>query len=132
MSAKRKADLRVRRVYDEPSPEDGFRVLVDRLWPRGLSKDKAKVDLWAKALAPSDALRKDAHSDEGFPENEKSWTRFVKRYDKELETADADRKAAVEEIRERLKTGPVTLLYGLKNETRNHAVLLRDWLRSVV
>lgn len=108
----------VKRVYEEPADSDGCRILVDRLWPRGLSKERAKVDVWLKAVAPSDALRKWFHHEEG------NWDEFRQRYLAELAANDE----AVEELRAYLGKGAVTLLYGAKDEEHNQAVVLREFL----
>jgi len=109
--------IRTKRVYEAPSKDDGYRVLVDRLWPRGLSKEKAKVDLWMKEIAPSDALRKWFHHEEG------NWSEFVKKYKAEL----AKKKELVSELRKLGKErGTVTLLYGSKDDKQNQAVVLAD------
>lgn len=113
-------DLRTKRVYDEPSPDDGFRVLVDRLWPRGLSKERADVDLWAKEAAPSTELRKAFHH-EGMP-----WDEFVDAYRAELAGAT---RPHVDALRDELAQHPVsTLLYSVADAEHNHAGLLRDAL----
>jgi uncharacterized protein YeaO (DUF488 family) len=110
--------LLIKRVYADPVPDDGFRVLVDRLWPRGLSKDRAKVDLWLKEVAPSTELRTWFHHDRGL------FDEFVLRYRAELE-----QNPAVGELREILAEHPVvTLLYGAKDDQDNQAVVLRDYL----
>src|SRR5262245_1404044 len=106
--------LAVKRVYDPASAGDGTRVLVDRLWPRGIAKDKAKIDLWLKEIAPSHALRKRFH---GHPED---WVAFRKAYDAELK--DEAAQDAVQELRHHLRKGPVTLLYAAKDEQHNNAV----------
>ncbi|MGV9193880.1 DUF488 domain-containing protein [Microbacterium sp. MC2] len=115
-------EISVKRVYEEPASTDGFRVLVDRLWPRGLTKDRAAVDLWDKDVAPSAELRKAFHH-EGM-----SWPDFEKAYRAEL--ADG---SAVAALREQL-TGhdTVTLLYATHDETHNHARLLREALGGQV
>jgi len=112
-------EIRTKRVYDEPAASDGYRVLVDRLWPRGLSKQKADVDLWAKDVAPTAELRKAFHHD-GMPFDE-----FVKAYRAEL----AANVAAVDELRGEI-TGHdvVTLLYAMHDPDHNHAGLLREAL----
>ncbi|MHA7134192.1 DUF488 domain-containing protein [Oerskovia turbata] len=108
----------IRRVYADPAPDDGYRVLVDRLWPRGLSKERAQVDLWLKEVAPSTGLRTWFHHDRGL------FDEFVRRYRAEL-----DQNPAVEELRGVLAEHPVvTLLYGAKDEQDNQAVVLRDYL----
>jgi uncharacterized protein YeaO (DUF488 family) len=110
----------VRRVYDPPQEEDGLRVLVDRLWPRGLSKDAARVDLWLKDIAPSDALRK------WYGHDPARWDEFRRRYFSELEV----HRERLEELKERARRGRVTLLFGARDEERNNAVALRQYLES--
>jgi uncharacterized protein YeaO (DUF488 family) len=112
--------LQLKRVYDAPAKSDGARVLVDRLWPRGIAKEKAKIDFWLKAIAPSDALRKKFH---GHPED---WDDFTSAYALELKSAEA--QAAVAEIETLLRKGPVTLLYAARDEAHNNAVALKAWL----
>ncbi len=112
-----KPQFRIKRVYDPASEDDGFRVLIDRLWPRGLSKEKAHIDLWMKAVAPSDALRRQFHG------NPDAWEAFLSAYADELESEPAQSAAA--ELRERLRSGPVTLLYAARDEARNNAEALR-------
>lgn len=108
---------RLKRVYDAPADDDGLRVLVDRLWPRGLSKDKAKVDLWLKDVAPSDALRREFHA---RPER---WEAFRGAYRDELEG-----NPALDELRELAAKQQVTLLFGARDEDHNNAVVLKDLL----
>ncbi len=112
------AQLSVKRVYDPPSPEDGTRILVDRLWPRGVRKER--IDLWLKDIAPSDALRHEFH---GHPDQ---WETFRAAYAAELGSASA--QAALAILMEKIAAGPVTLLYAAKDETRNNAEALRLWL----
>jgi uncharacterized protein YeaO (DUF488 family) len=113
--------LAIKRVYDPPSPEDGYRVLVDRLWPRGMTKEAAKLDLWAKDLAPSPDLRKEFnHQPERFAE-------FTHHYLSELA-----RNPAVASFRAELKRPKVTLLYGAHDRANNHAVVLKDFLEGKV
>ncbi|MGX5733983.1 DUF488 domain-containing protein [Bosea thiooxidans] len=112
--------LLVKRVYDPPAPEDGTRILVDRLWPRGVSKDR--IDLWLKDIAPSDALRREFH---GNPDR---WEEFRAAYAAELGGASA--QAALATLDAKLKDGPVTLLYAAKDEIRNNAEALRLWLEK--
>lgn len=130
MAARPSRRIAIKRVYEAPSPGDGRRILVDRLWPRGLSKDAAKVDFWAKVLAPSDALRKRVHADPAFPDDAKAFADFDRAYRAELAIvlATPEGAAALGDIKSALRTGPVTLLFGLKNEERNHAAILRDVL----
>lgn len=112
--------MNVRRVYEAPHPDDGQRVLVDRLWPRGLSKERARVDVWLKEVAPSTGLRRWYHAGG-------SWDEFQERYLAELQ-ANPDPVQTLERLRGQ---GPVTLLYGIKDAKRNHALLLREFLISV-
>lgn len=97
-----------------------MRVLVDRLWPRGLSKDAARVDLWLKDIAPSDALRK------WYGHDPARWDEFRRRYFAELEA----HRERLEELKERARRGRVTLLFGARDEARNNAVALRQYLES--
>jgi uncharacterized protein YeaO (DUF488 family) len=118
--------FRLKRVYAPAAPEDGLRVLVDRLWPRGLSKEKAHVDLWLKEIAPSDALRRELHAD---PRPLAArWREFCDAYAGELEAEPA--RTAVRELTEKAAHGPVTLLFGAKDETHNNAVALKAWLAA--
>ncbi|WP_088343414.1 MULTISPECIES: DUF488 family protein [Rhodomicrobium] len=112
----------LKRVYEPPSPEDGTRVLVDRLWPRGLSKEKAAVDLWLKDVAPSDELR---HIFHGHPDD---WGEFAAAYAKELAAEPA--RSAAEELRALPGKGRVTLLYASRDETHNNAVVLKRLLEG--
>jgi uncharacterized protein YeaO (DUF488 family) len=112
--------FRVKRIYEPAAAEDGYRVLVDRLWPRGISKQKAHIDAWLKEIAPSDALRKQFH---GQPD---TWKEFVAAYARELKEEPA--KTAVAQLRDKAKHAPVTLLYAARDEEHNNAVALRDWL----
>jgi len=112
--------LRIKRAYRPPETEDGVRVLVDRLWPRGLSRERAQIDLWLKDIAPSNALRRRFHGDPA------GWEEFKTAYYGELEQPAA--QAAVRDLLERLTRGPVTLLFAARDETRNNAVALKEWL----
>mgnify|MGYP000913834278 CR=1 FL=1 len=111
-----------KRVYEEASPEDGKRYLVDRLWPRGVKKETAALDGWLKSLAPSDALRKWAHSGP-FP-----WEEFKKRYQDELTVPEA--RGKMERLREESRAGRVTLLFAAKDPLRNNAVCLKEILEQ--
>lgn len=114
-------DLRIKRIYLSSEKEDGYRLLIDRLWPRGISKVKANLDEWDKTVAPSSELREwFGHEDEKFPE-------FEKKYRVELEH-NQDAAQFAKHVKELLKTSNVTLLYGAKNETCNQAVVLKDWI----
>ena len=108
----------LKRIYDPLEPDDGTRVLVDRLWPRGISKEKAHVDLWLKEIAPSTELRK------WFGHDPAKWTEFQKRYLAELEANDS----AVSTILDAMKNGTVTLVYAAKDEQHNEAVVLQGYL----
>ncbi len=112
--------LRIKRVYQPPDTEDGIRVLVDRLWPRGLSRERAQIDLWLKEIAPTDALRRRYHGDPA------AWDEFKTAYYAELEQQPA--QSAVHDLLDRLTHGPVTLLFAARDETRNNAVALKEWL----
>ena len=111
-------NIKTKRIYEAPSQTDGFRVLVDRLWPRGLKKEDAQIDLWLKEVAPSDALRK------WFHHEERNWPAFVVRYQAELEDATALRQ--LKELAEAHAT--ITLLYGAKDVQHNQAVVLKQLL----
>ena len=113
--------IKIKRVYDQASEEDGFRILVDRLWPRGMSKDKAKVDLWLKEVAPSDDLRK------WFSHDPKKWQEFKKRYENELK----DKQELLHKIKQTEKQkGTVTILFSAKDEEHNQAVALAAFLQK--
>jgi uncharacterized protein YeaO (DUF488 family) len=112
--------LRIKRVYQAPDTGDGVRVLVDRLWPRGLSRERAQIDLWLKEIAPSDALRRRFHG------NPAGWEDFKSAYYAELELAPA--QSAARALLDRLTHEAVTLLFAARDETRNNAVALKEWL----
>ena len=112
--------FRVKRIYEPAAADDGYRVLVDRLWPRGVSKQKAHIDAWLKEIAPSDALRKQFHGQAD------TWKEFVAAYARELKAEPA--KSAAAELCKRAKREPVTLLYAARDENHNNAVALKDWL----
>ena len=114
--------LKTKRIYDGSSEDDGLRILVDRLWPRGMSKEKAKVDLWLKDVAPSDELRK------WFAHDQKKWEQFKHSYHKEL----AHKAKLVNLIMEKSRQGNVTLLYGAKNQELNNAIALKEYLSTYV
>jgi uncharacterized protein YeaO (DUF488 family) len=113
-------NLKLKRVYEPSDKNDGTRILVDRLWPRGMTKAKAGVDIWLKELAPSAELRK------WFGHDPDKWTEFKKRYRAELEENDEQ----LARLREEIKKGAVTLLYGAKDEEHNDAVVLAEFLRD--
>jgi uncharacterized protein YeaO (DUF488 family) len=114
------AGIIVKRIYAAAEAADGFRVLVDRLWPRGISKRRAALDLWAMELAPSAALRQWFHADPS------RWTQFVRRYRAELRA----QAAALQALRQRAAQQRVTLLYAARDAERNHALVLRDLLKK--
>jgi uncharacterized protein YeaO (DUF488 family) len=107
-------DIKIKRVYERPDKTDGTRILVDRLWPRGLTKAKAKVDLWLKEIAPSTELRK------WFGHEPDKWAEFKKRYHAELKKNGEQ----VALLKEEIEKGVVTLVYGAKDEEHNEAVVL--------
>lgn len=111
-------DIRIKRVYEDASDEDGYRILVDRLWPRGISKEGAHVDEWIKEIGPSNALRKwFGHEPPKYPE-------FKKRYEKELKASSE----LLDHIRSAAKKHRVCLVYSAKDEEHNQAVVLREVL----
>jgi len=113
-------DVRLKRAYDPAEPRDGYRVLVDRLWPRGVSKERARLDEWARELAPSAELRTwFGHDPERFAE-------FERRYRAEL-TAHEEK---LDELRRRAREGALTLVYGARDEVHNDAVVLAELLRE--
>jgi len=113
-------DVRTKRVYEPAEQSDGYRVLIDRLWPRGVSRERARLDEWARDLAPSSGLRKwFGHDPERFPE-------FRKRYREELR-AHSD---SLDELRERASHGPLTIVYGARDTEHNDAVVIAEMLRA--
>jgi uncharacterized protein YeaO (DUF488 family) len=115
-------DVRVRRIYDEPTRHDGTRVLVDRIWPRGMSKDRARLDEWCKQIAPSTGLRTwYAHDPQRFAE-------FSRRYRAEL--AEPERAAALEHLRSLAATGALTLLTATKQAEISEAAVLANLVRG--
>ncbi len=112
--------IRLKRAYEPPGKADGARLLVERLWPRGLTKEKAAIDEWFKEVAPSQELRK------WYSHDPKKWEAFRRRYLKELRgnTGEVDR------LRARMKEGPVTFVYAAKDEIRNSALVLKDYLEG--
>jgi uncharacterized protein YeaO (DUF488 family) len=112
--------LTIKRVYEPAAAGDGARILVDRLWPRGIAKEKARIDLWLRDIAPSGALRKRFH---GKPDD---WDEFCAAYFAELKGAEA--QAASQTLFDHMKKGRVTLLYAARDERRNNAVALKAWL----
>lgn len=115
--------IKLKRIYEAPSPEDGTRILVDRIWPRGMSKEAAHLDLWLKEIAPSSPLRDWYHHQEDTAEN---WKLFTEHYRAELDK----NKDAVNQLLMRCNSGPVTLLFGRKNTLHNQAVFLKTYLEE--
>lgn len=113
--------IQCKRVYDEPSPDDGTRVLVDRLWPRGVSKEEAELDAWMKEVAPSDELRT------WFDHDPEKWEAFRRRYREEL----SENEDAVASLHEAATKGTLTLVYSAKDREHNNAVVLRDYLKRL-
>jgi uncharacterized protein YeaO (DUF488 family) len=114
-----KGAINIKRIYDAPSPDDGTRVLVDRLWPRGVAKKSAHVDEWLKEIAPSNELRK------WFGHDPARWPEFQRRYKHEL----ASQADAIDGLRVLSKKGTLTLLYAAKDEAHNNAVVLQSYLK---
>lgn len=112
--------IAIKRVYDEPAPDDGARILVDRLWPRGLSKEKARVDLWVRDAAPSDELRK------WYGHDPERWEEFKRRYFAEL----AEAEDALEPVLEHVREGAVTFVYSSRETELNNAVALREYVEE--
>ena len=115
-------NVHIKRVYEPSESSDGTRVLIDRLWPRGLTKEKARVGLWLKDTAPSTELRK------WFGHDPAKWGEFKKRYHKEL----TKNKEIISKLEEQFKNGNVTLVYGAKDEEHNDAVVLKEYLEKKV
>ncbi len=110
--------IRIKRVYDAPESGDGERILVDRMWPRGLTKERAAIDLWLRDVAPSDELRK------WFGHNPERWMEFKEKYHRELRAGSA----ALETLKVHSRGDVVTLLFAARDEAHNNAVALREYL----
>ncbi len=113
--------LKMKRIYEIPDTEDGFRILVDRVWPRGMTKEKASLDYWAKEITPSISLRK------FFSHKAENFEAFTSGYVDEL-NSNAEGPSFLNIIKDRLKSGNVTLVYAAKDEKINHVVILKDWI----
>jgi uncharacterized protein YeaO (DUF488 family) len=111
-------DILTKRAYDEPSKDDGIRILVDRLWPRGIKKETLRADIWMKNIAPSTELRK------WFRKEDRDWKEFKRRYAAELD----QNPEGVAELRKVADKGRITLLYSVKDPEYNHAVVLKEYL----
>ena len=112
--------IRIKRIYEPPAAGDGFRILVDRLWPRGLTKEKAKVDLWLKEIAPSNELRK------WYGHDPAKWSEFKKRYLKEIE----DKSELLDLIAQKIKGGTVTFLFSSQEQKLNNAAALKEFFET--
>lgn len=112
--------IRLKRVYEQPSEDDGLRILVDRLWPRGLSKDRAHIDLWLKETAPTDGLRK------WFGHDVSRWDEFKQRYFLELEK----QSEPVAQLMELIRAGTVTLVFAATDQEHNNAVAMKEFIES--
>lgn len=112
--------FKLKRVYEKSEKKDGIRVLVDRLWPRGLSKEKAKIDKWMKEISPSEPLRK------WFAHKQEHWQEFKKRYNEEL----SDNSGILKELKVLAKNETITLLYASKDKERNNACVLFEYLKK--
>ena len=110
--------IQLKRAYQPPAEADGRRILVDRLWPRGLGKEEAHIEFWMKSLAPSNELRK------SFGHRPEKWREFKQRYFKELDRMPAE----VGELLDEARRGPVTLVFAARDETHNNAVALKEYL----
>ena len=117
------SEIFCKRIYDRQEGPDDFRILVDRLWPRGMKKDTAGIDLWAKDIAPSNELRK------WFGHDPNRFTEFQSRYLAEL-SANPDASEFSSIVKSKLLTGNVTLLYSAKDATNNNAAVVKDWLEK--
>jgi uncharacterized protein YeaO (DUF488 family) len=114
--------ISLKRVYDPPSAKDGFRVLVDRLWPRGLKKENAKIDLWCKDIAPSNDLRK------WFGHDPAKWDEFKRRYFMELD----NRPIEIAVLVEKAESGAITLLFAAKDKIYNNAAVLIEYIEKTI
>jgi uncharacterized protein YeaO (DUF488 family) len=111
-------DVLTKRIYDPAEPDDGYRVLIDHVWPRGISRDRARLDQWARELAPSDELRR------WFNHVPERFDKFRSRYREELKQHDE----LLEQLRARARSGPVTILYAARDREHNNAVVLAELL----
>jgi uncharacterized protein YeaO (DUF488 family) len=113
-------EIKIKRVYESPSENDGFRILVDRLWPRGISKEKAKIDFWPKELAPSTVLR------HWYGHEPEKWPEFKSRYFAELD----GNPELLNDLMEHVRRGKVTFVYSSKEQKLNNAVALKEYIES--
>ncbi|UCD33210.1 MAG: DUF488 domain-containing protein [Desulfobacterales bacterium] len=115
-------EIKIKRTYDSPSDDDGYRILVDRLWPRGISKAKAQLDFWPKELAPSNELRR------WYGHDPEKWSEFKSRYFAELD----DNPELVNQLLEYIDRGTVTFIYSSKEQRLNNAVALKEYVESSI
>ena len=116
----RDVNIKIKRVYEHPKQEDGMRILVDRLWPRGLTKKKASVDLWLKDIAPSTELRK------WFAHDRDKWKKFRGRYQTEIR----NNPDLIEVLKQKAREGTITLIYGARDQKHNEALVLKQFLEK--
>lgn len=116
------SDVHLKRAYDDPADNDGERVLVDGMWPRGVAKADARIDLWLKAIAPSSELRK------WFGHDPDKWDEFQRRYQEELQSGEQAQE--LERLRGLYDRGRVTLVFAAKDREHNNAVVLKDMLQA--
>lgn len=114
--------IKIKRIYDPPKAADGVRILVDRLWPRGIAKEKARIDEWFKELAPSDQLRK------WFGHESERWEEFQKRYRHELQSPE--KQELMQRLQSLARQGTVTLLFAAKDAEHNNAKVLANFLKQ--
>ena len=114
--------IRLKRAYDAPSEDDGNRLLVDRIWPRGIGREDARIDEWLKEIAPSDQLRR------WFGHDPDKWDEFKKRYFRELD----NRPEAVRSLAKRATEGPLTIVFAAKDVEHNNAVALKEYLSRII
>ena len=113
-------NIKIKRAYEQPHNDDGLRILVDRLWPRGLTKEKASIDLWLKEIAPSTELRK------WFAHDPDKWKRFRGRYETEI----SHKPDLIKVLKEKARAGTITLIYGARDEKHNEALVLKQFLEK--
>jgi uncharacterized protein YeaO (DUF488 family) len=113
------ADVRVKRIYDQPADDDGYRVLIDHIWPRGVSRERARLDAWARELAPSDDLRR------WFAHDPAKFAEFRARYRDELAGSDV-----LLDLSRRAESGPLTILYAARDREHNNAVVVAELIRA--
>jgi uncharacterized protein YeaO (DUF488 family) len=115
-----KLDIRIKRVYEKADPQDGYRILIDHIWPRGVSRERARLDEWGRELAPSDELR------QWFDHVPARFAKFRTRYRRELRA----RPERLDDLRRRAATGPLTILYAVRDQEHNNAVVLAELLHD--